>query len=55
MRAPMMQIHTVAAGGGSILFFDGSRFRVGPESAGRAIPVRPATAAAALSPSPMPT
>src|SRR5882724_10912220 len=34
MRAPMMQIHTVAAGGGSILFFDGSRFRVGPESAG---------------------
>src|SRR5258705_3552715 len=34
MRAPMMQIHTVAAGGGSILIFDGSRFRVGPESAG---------------------
>jgi len=34
MRAPMMQIHTVAAGGGSILTFDGSRFRVGPESAG---------------------
>ncbi|WP_343232509.1 hydantoinase B/oxoprolinase family protein [Motiliproteus sediminis] len=34
MRAPMMQIHTVAAGGGSILSFDGSRFRVGPESAG---------------------
>ena len=34
MRAPMMQIHTVAAGGGSILFFDGSRFRVGPHSAG---------------------
>src|SRR5690606_36149763 len=34
MRAPMMRIHTVAAGGGSILFFDGSRFRVGPESAG---------------------
>ena len=34
MRAPMMQIHTVAAGGGSILNFDGSRFRVGPESAG---------------------
>jgi 5-oxoprolinase (ATP-hydrolysing) len=33
MRAPMMQIHTVAAGGGSILFFDGARFRVGPESA----------------------
>ena len=34
MRAPMMQIHTVAAGGGSICFFDGARFRVGPESAG---------------------
>ncbi len=34
MRAPMMQIHTVAAGGGSILHFDGSRFRVGPDSAG---------------------
>ena len=34
MRAPMMQIHTVAAGGGSILFFDGARYRVGPESAG---------------------
>ena len=34
MRAPMMSIHTVAAGGGSILQFDGARFRVGPESAG---------------------
>jgi 5-oxoprolinase (ATP-hydrolysing) len=34
MRAPMMLIHTVAAGGGSILHFDGARFRVGPESAG---------------------
>ncbi|MDG9793546.1 hydantoinase B/oxoprolinase family protein [Brucella anthropi] len=34
MRAPMMKIHTVAAGGGSILSFDGQRFRVGPESAG---------------------
>ena len=34
MRAPMMHIHTVAAGGGSVLEFDGSRFRVGPESAG---------------------
>ncbi len=34
MRAPMMLIHTVAAGGGSILAFDGSRYRVGPESAG---------------------
>ena len=34
MRAPMMAIHTVAAGGGSILHFDGRRFRVGPDSAG---------------------
>jgi 5-oxoprolinase (ATP-hydrolysing) len=34
MRAPMMSIHTVAAGGGSILTFDGARLRVGPESAG---------------------
>src|SRR4051812_36056527 len=34
MRAPMMSIHTVAAGGGSILRFDGARYRVGPESAG---------------------
>ncbi|MEQ9519838.1 MAG: hydantoinase B/oxoprolinase family protein [Parvibaculum sp.] len=34
MRAPMMQIHTVAAGGGSILSFDGARLRAGPESAG---------------------
>ncbi len=34
MRVPMMQIHTVAAGGGSICRFDGSRYRVGPESAG---------------------
>src|SRR5215203_6683838 len=34
MRAPMMLIHTVAAGGGSILHFDGARFQVGPDSAG---------------------
>ena len=34
LRAPMMSIHTVAAGGGSICTFDGARFRVGPESAG---------------------
>ena len=34
MRAPMLDIHTVAAGGGSILHFDGRRFRVGPDSAG---------------------
>ena len=34
MRVPMMHIHTVAAGGGSKLHFDGTRYRVGPESAG---------------------
>lgn len=34
MRTPMMKIHTVAAGGGSILHFDGSKYRVGPDSAG---------------------
>ncbi len=34
LRAPMMDIHTVAAGGGSILHFDGSRYQVGPDSAG---------------------
>jgi len=34
LRAPMMAIHTVAAGGGSILHFDGARYRVGPDSAG---------------------
>ncbi|MGZ4483610.1 MAG: hydantoinase B/oxoprolinase family protein [Nocardioidaceae bacterium] len=34
VRAPMMSIHTVAAGGGSILQFDGQRYRVGPASAG---------------------
>ncbi len=34
MRAPMMSIHTVAAGGGSVLHFDGARLRVGPDSAG---------------------
>ena len=45
MRAPMMLIHTVAAGGGSILHFDGARFRVGPDSARAPIRVRPATAA----------
>jgi 5-oxoprolinase (ATP-hydrolysing) len=36
VRAPMMLIHTVAAGGGSILHYDGARFRVGPDSAGAA-------------------
>jgi 5-oxoprolinase (ATP-hydrolysing) len=34
IRAPMLSIHTVAAGGGSILYFDGGRYRVGPDSAG---------------------
>jgi 5-oxoprolinase (ATP-hydrolysing) len=34
LRVPMMAIHTIAAGGGSILHFDGARFRVGPDSAG---------------------
>ena len=34
MRAPMMNIHTVAAGGGSILAYRDGRFQVGPESAG---------------------
>lgn len=36
LRAPMLDIHTVAAGGGSILHFDGDRYRVGPDSAGAA-------------------
>jgi 5-oxoprolinase (ATP-hydrolysing) len=34
MRAPMLSIHTIAAGGGSILHFDGQRYRVGPDSGG---------------------
>jgi 5-oxoprolinase (ATP-hydrolysing) len=34
LSAPMLQVHTVAAGGGSICFFDGARLRVGPHSAG---------------------
>jgi 5-oxoprolinase (ATP-hydrolysing) len=34
LRSPMMSIHTIAAGGGSILHFDGGRYRVGPDSAG---------------------
>jgi len=34
LRAPMLLIHTVAAGGGSVLHFDGARYRVGPDSAG---------------------
>ena len=34
LTVPMLRIHTVAAGGGSILTYDGARFRVGPQSAG---------------------
>src|SRR5262249_56577915 len=34
LRVPMLRVHTVAAGGGSILVYDGTRFRVGPQSAG---------------------
>jgi 5-oxoprolinase (ATP-hydrolysing) len=34
LRVPMLRVHTVAAGGGSILIYDGTRFRVGPQSAG---------------------
>ena len=34
LRSPVLQIHTVAAGGGSICSFDGTRLRVGPQSAG---------------------
>ena len=34
VRAPMMSIHSIAAGGGSVVHFDGARLRVGPESAG---------------------
>src|SRR5947199_5175180 len=34
VRAPMLEIHSVAAGGGSVCHYDGSRFRVGPDSAG---------------------
>lgn len=34
LQSPMLRIHTVAAGGGSLCYFDGMRYRVGPESAG---------------------
>ncbi len=34
LRAPMMKIHTIAAGGGSILKYQDQRFKVGPDSAG---------------------
>ena len=46
IRAPMMQIHTVAAGGGSICRFDGMRFRVGPGHRPARSRARPATATA---------
>ena len=36
LRAPMLSIHTVAAGGGSVLHFDDGRYQVGPDSAGAA-------------------
>lgn len=55
MRAPMMSIHTVAVSGGSVLHFDGSRYRVGPDSASTPTPAPPATAGAVPSPSPTPT
>ena len=42
----MMQIHTIAAGGGSICRFDGMRFRVGPDSARAPGPALPVTAPA---------
>ena len=45
MRAPMLSIHTVAAGGGSILHFDGGRYQAGPHG-GRRSRGLPATAAA---------
>ena len=59
IRAPMMQIHTIAAGGGSICRFDGMRFRVGPESAGaqarpRLLPRRRAADRHRLQPVPRP-
>ena len=55
MRAPMMLIHTVAAGGGSILHFDGARFRVGPDSRRRQSgpEMLPARRARSRSPTPM--
>ena len=52
LRVPMMAIHTVAAGGGSILHYDGARFRVGPGFRRRRSRARPAIAAAARWPSP---
>ncbi len=55
VRAPMMRIHTVAAGGGSILHFEAGRFRVGPGLGRRRSRARPATAAAGRSRSPTPT
>ena len=53
LRMPMMAIHSVAAGGGSVLHYDGARFRVGPDWRART-PDQNATAAADHSPSPTP-
>jgi 5-oxoprolinase (ATP-hydrolysing) len=55
MRAPMMLIHTVAAGGGSILHFDGARFASGPDSAGANPGTEVLPPRRARSPSPTPT
>src|SRR3546814_21038552 len=46
IRAPMLRIHTVAAGGGSICRWDGARLLVGPASAGRSEAQRVGTACA---------
>ena len=54
VRAPMMLIHTVAAGGGSILHYDAARFRVGPDSAGADPGPLVLSARRARSPSPTP-
>ena len=55
LRAPMLDIHTVAAGGGSILHFDGTRYRVGPDSAGANPGTGLLPGAVDRWPSPMPT
>ncbi len=55
IAVPMLRMHTVAAGGGSIIAFDGTRFRVGPDSAGANPGPEVPIAAAARSPSPTPT
>ena len=47
LRTPILRIHTVAAGGGSICSFDGVRLRVGPGFRGRESRARPRIVAAA--------